>query len=674
MGKILNFNSQFGVGVRIGAGYFVITLLLLVSSGLSWRGIDWIDNQFRTYSSISDSVSIGSEIEADINSLRRHVIGFAASGDGEARAEIDRLDSDIRKQIAEAIDLIKVEERRGIMRQVSTSFMEYMANIQRLKSHRDALTASVDQGLNVVGLQAQKTLAELFDAASDAKIFAFAASVGSAQEDLALLRINMMTYLNKPDRGLDAEFNERFAELTKSLDLAMQSAPEDTRRSLRLLQEAAARYSALSRTARDAAFAIDEIVFGLNRKIAGRIDDLLQQLEEKQGDALSLTKAAVQSTTESSMRSIVVIGAVSLGLAVLIAFFVTRGITRPIAGMTSAMGALANGDLTMDVPARANRDELGEMAKAVQVFKDNAIRVTALEEEQRSAAVRAAADKRQAMETLAAEFEAQVGTVVNGLSNSAGQLQISASSMLSTAEQTSERATAVAAASEQASANVQTVATAAEELSSSIAEISRQVGNSSQIASQAVSDVDQTGRSVETLAEAAQKIGDVVKLISDIASQTNLLALNATIEAARAGDAGKGFAVVASEVKNLASQTARATNEIGGQIAEIQTATDDAVMAMRAIGETIRKMNEIAATIASAVEQQGAATQEIARNVQQAAEGTSEVSQNIIGVNVAANETGVAAGQMKEASSTMGAQADELDGAVGRFLAQVRAG
>ena len=378
---------------------------------------------------------------------------------------------------------------------------------------------------------------------------------------------------------------------------------------------------------------------------------------------------AAVSDMQIVMITIAVIGIIAITA---VGFLIARGIANPIVGMTGTMGILADGNLEVEIPSRDRTDEIGEMAEAVQIFKDHAIEVKRLESEQKANEERAAREKHEMMVKMANDFENSVGGVVQSVSSAATEMQSSATALSATAEETERQSTTVAAASEQAATNVQTVASAAEELSSSISEISRQVAQSTQISATAVAEVEGANAQVQGLANAANKIGEVVALITDIADQTNLLALNATIEAARAGEAGKGFAVVASEVKNLANQTAKATEEISNQIGGIQGATEDAVQAIGSIGGIINQMNEIASTIASAVEQQGAATQEIARNVEQASQGTAEVSSNITGVQQAAGETGQSADQMLSAAKELSQQSELLRGEVDQFLANVR--
>jgi methyl-accepting chemotaxis protein len=357
-----------------------------------------------------------------------------------------------------------------------------------------------------------------------------------------------------------------------------------------------------------------------------------------------------------------------------IAFFIARSIATPLTRMTEAMRQLADGDLDAEIPARDRGDEVGEMSKAVQIFKENAIRNKELEAEAETAKVRIEEEARIARNEMADDFESAVGSIVVAVSSAATEMQASAQTLSATSEETSQQSAAVAAAAEEASTNVQTVSSAAEELSTSIAEIRRQVSDSTKVAAIAVENVELTNQRVQNLTLGAEKIGEVVALITDIAEQTNLLALNATIEAARAGEAGKGFAVVASEVKELASQTANATDEIATQIKGIQIATQDTVTSIQTIGETIQNVQEYSSIIAAAVEEQGTATQEIAQNIEQAAAGTIEVTSNITGVNQAAVETGESSTQLLEAAGELSQQSETLGREVDKFLSQVRTG
>ncbi|WP_422366108.1 methyl-accepting chemotaxis protein [Pelagibius sp.] len=366
------------------------------------------------------------------------------------------------------------------------------------------------------------------------------------------------------------------------------------------------------------------------------------------------------------------IAAILVGIAV-VSMLIARSITRPISGMIASMRSLADGDLKVEIPGVGRHDEIGDMADAVQVFRSNAENQRRLEKENKDSAKRAEQEKQTAMRQLADGFEASVKSVVDSVSSTASTMQTTAQSMTSAAEETEQQAQAAAGASEEASTNVQTVASAAEELASSIEEIGRQVSRSSETANRAVEHARGTNGKVEGLVEAAQKVGEVVNLISDIAEQTNLLALNATIEAARAGEAGKGFAVVANEVKSLATQTAKATEEISQQIGEIQSATTDAATAIKSIAETVEQINEIAGSISAAVEEQGAATQEIARNVQQASAGTQKVSGNIGAVTKTAGQTGSSAGEVLGAASQLSQQSDKLRKEVQQFITKVRA-
>ncbi|MBV9969526.1 MAG: methyl-accepting chemotaxis protein [Xanthobacteraceae bacterium] len=367
------------------------------------------------------------------------------------------------------------------------------------------------------------------------------------------------------------------------------------------------------------------------------------------------------------------IAALGLVLAAIVGYLIARGISRPILSITGVMRELADGRLDVAVPESKANDEVGAMVKAVAVFRDNAVKFSKLQADQFEAKAQSEAEKRRAFAALADNFEASIRDVVTTVSSAAVEMEHTARSMSAIVEQSRNQTRAVSSASALASENVQTVAAAAEELSSSMTEISRRLAHATEVVGKAASDGRRSNERVQSLADAAQKIGDVVSFISGIAGQTNLLALNATIEAARAGEAGRGFAVVASEVKALATQTAKATEEIGAQVTAVQGETSGAVDGIQSSCATIREVDEISAAIAAAVGQQGTATQEIAQNVQQAAARTGEVSQNIAGVTDGIAATGTAAEEVLASAVELAKQSQRLRDEVDRFLAQIRA-
>jgi len=371
----------------------------------------------------------------------------------------------------------------------------------------------------------------------------------------------------------------------------------------------------------------------------------------------------------------------NLGAAVLVlmlvagamVMLVSRNISASLGSLKGKMEKLAGGDLTVAIEEAKRADEIGEMGRTVEVFRENARKVAHLQQEQDELKKKAEQDKKAAMQQLAGTFETKMRGIVDGVSSAAGEMQKMARSMAATADGSRQQSLAAASGASQATANVQTVAAASEELSTSITEIGRQVSQAATVSRKAAEEGERTNKTVSGLSESAQRIGEVVALINDIASQTNLLALNATIEAARAGEAGKGFAVVASEVKSLANQTAKATDDIRAQVAAIQAETRSAVAAIQGISKTILEVNEISSSIATAVEEQTAATQEITRNVQQAAGGTQEVSKNMTGVTQAVEQAGSTAGEVLSASDSLAKQATALRGEVDQFLHTIRA-
>ncbi|HYD68990.1 methyl-accepting chemotaxis protein, partial [Azospirillum sp.] len=456
-----------------------------------------------------------------------------------------------------------------------------------------------------------------------------------------------------------AEAKPLLTDLRTAQDRAEAAALSGEReRALRILAEEALPRAARLQTLLDGGKDAD------GKSVDGIVDRQRRSLE---GEAQGMTDAADRLMLIQS--GMLVLGLLIAGVAVLVT---ARSIVRPLTAMTEAMNQLAGGNYGTAIPAVGRRDEVGVMAQAVLVFKDGM--VAARKAAERERAEQAAREQRaRAIEELTGRFDCDTGAVLGSVSAAALQMQATAGQLSANAEQTTRQSTAVAAASEQTSANVQTVATATEELAASVQEISRQVAQSATIAGEAVAQAGKVDESMRGLASASEEITQVVDLIMLIASQTRLLALNATIEAARAGEMGKGFAVVAAEVKALADQTTRATDEIAAKITSIQGEAQGAVSSIGAIMATIHRIGDVSGTIAAAVEEQQAATQEIARNIQQAAQGTHEVSSNIAGVNRAATDTGTAAHQVLDAADTLSAQAGVLKSKVELFLSAVKA-
>ena len=499
---------------------------------------------------------------------------------------------------------------------------------------------------------------------------------------LAVVMDSRGLYMSKTPQDIDKLAKPLVANLDKlKEDVARWKAltPADAREDFAKLDAAVADFVAFRtetvKRAREGGGAAAD-AFGNNDQNRANRQALNAQVEERRKVLTDRMAAVNDELTAFAMTlGYVLAGVLAAGAVVgtvVSGIIGGRMIARPIAEMTAAMRELAAGNARIDIPGLDNRDEIGEMAKAVEVFRANKHETERLQAEQKDAI--AAREKRAAaIEAMIARFQNTSETALGTLGGTASDLETTAQSLSHTAETASQRSTAVAAATEQASTNVQTVATAAEELSAAIQEIARQVSQSSELSSTAREGMERARETMAALSAASGKIGDVIGLINDIASQTNLLALNATIEAARAGEAGKGFAVVAGEVKNLANQTGRATDEIGQQIGAVQTAIGEVVSAIGDIVSRIDEMNQISAAIASAVEQQTAAAAEIARNVQQAAAGTQEIASNIEGVNRAAGETGAASQQVLSASQSLSLQATDLKSVVHTFLGGVRA-
>jgi methyl-accepting chemotaxis protein len=606
-----------------------------------------------------------------IESIRRDADRFRSGRDADSAKSLkDELDTvvDMMKDSAEAA---LTPDQRQVFTQSQADLGAFGAAFDRyaqLTKKEDEERTQLFAGGEALTAATDRLMQTVMSARKPPILNAGAA----AERSILLVRVANWRFLATNDPKGTATFKTNLDKANSALAELGKVAPKTAQPLLSAVQSALGAYGAAfdglatDRAKTDAVFAAE---------VSGKVDGVRAQLMTPEatltGDFSDTAKATVDIVSSTGTTQAIVAAIAALTGAAL-AVVIGRGIVRPVSGMTAAMTKLAAGDIEAEIPARDNRDEIGEMARAVEVFKHHMIETERLSAE-REVDRQAKEARAASLEGLTQTFEAKVGQLVGSLSAAADQMEATARDMSGTAEQTNGQSALVAVAAEQASANVQTVATAAEELHSSIAEIGRQVAQSSQIAIKAVSEARRTDATVHALAEGAQKIGDVVRLITDIAGQTNLLALNATIEAARAGDAGKGFAVVASEVKSLASQTARATEEIAGQITEIQKSTHEAVTAIQTIGGIIGEISEIATIIAAAIEEQGAATQEIARNVQEAASGTQDVTANITGVKNTATQTGEAATRVLGAAGQLAREADQLTSEVNHFLAGVRA-
>ena len=484
---------------------------------------------------------------------------------------------------------------------------------------------------------------------------------------MLMMRRHEKDFMLRRDPKYIAEMKKAAGEFSKAIEVVAVPAAVMNDITAKL-QKYQSEFAAWAETAQQSA-ALDASMMKTFRELEPGMVEVRNTVEGlyKQADV------AEAATRDAVRMWMMVAFAIAVVVLAAVGFLLGRSISKALAGMVGAMTRLARGELSISVPGIGRRDEIGEMAGAVEVFRTNMAEAERLRTEQIEAEARGRQQRKADMHRLADNFEGAVGEIIDTVSSAATELEASSNTLTQAAERGNGLATVVAAATEEASANVQSVSAASEEMTSSISEISRQVQESARVADVAVLQAERTNGRVAELTKAASRIGDVVELINTIASQTNLLALNATIEAARAGEAGKGFAVVATEVKALAEQTAKATGEISQHIGAIQTATQDSVGAIKEIGDTIARMSEISSAIAAAVEEQGAATQEISRNIQHAAQGTSEVSANIGDVQRGAGETGAASAQVHSAAQSLSQESNRLKSEVARFLESVRA-
>ncbi|MEZ5669341.1 MAG: methyl-accepting chemotaxis protein [Alphaproteobacteria bacterium] len=671
--SILASLNNMKVRKRIAAGFGAVLVVMLLADAFAiWRFFS-VSRSVDAFSHEVEFAGAVSRVETEFLRLRTEVHDFANTGEAEAaQAAVETADV-LVAEMAKSADVATGPEVTARIAAVRDNVAAYLADFDAVRTDRGHLDALVHDVLNPAGEQMVHDLEQIVGHVTDGN--ADAATLGhTTLEHVLMAQVATTLLLAEPgNRDHVVRAEAEFAEVERLIEGLRTAIRDSDGRAL--VEDTATQFAAYREAFatvvhdQEALHALThERMPALTATIIADIDWLIEHALE--------VEAAIKWETKSgiALAEILVAGvaALALILGAVIAWVIGRSVAQPVIAMTGAMTQLAGGDRATEIPATERRDEMGDMAKAVLVFKESMIRNDQLQAEAKKAqAAREARAER--IESLTRDFERTVEGMLNSVASASTQMNTTARDLSATAEETSAQAATVAAASEEASANVQTVASATEELTASISEISRQVQQQTELAREASESASTSTVEVRGLADQATKVGTVIDLINAIAEQTNLLALNATIEAARAGDAGKGFAVVASEVKSLANQTAKATDEIAEQIRQMQQRTGASVQSIELIVERIGSLSQTAAAVAAAVEEQNAATQEIARNIQEATQGTQEVAQNIILVNEAAQSTGAASTQVSSTSAELARNAEHLRTTVTRFLTSVKA-
>ena len=662
------------IKARILLGFGIILLMLIVSAAVSSRLIGGIDTHFDEFRLALDRRTQAETIDLVMQQTRVRVNQWLRSLNPAFAKQADELLDQSITLLDKAKASAATDKERQIVATINTALTAYIKSwhvIQDLYAQSAKVYA---EKIDAPGARLRADLAKLRDAEADAGGVKTSGQITEARDgfiEASAAAAHFQATLSKDDAAkIETAIAAAHAALAKAASALEVPADADAVKAVGAAVDAwhtafgEATKLAATRLARLDSWTKDEgevMATGANA------------LRAEGQTAATAAQSAVEETIGQSHETLYLSVGIILAAGIVLSLLLARSLTGPLARVTAALQALAAGDRAVMVPETGRRDEIGAMAKTAQVFKDNALAMERMRGENIEQKERTDTERRGAILGMAADFEKTVGAIIATVSASASELEASATTLTQTADTTQKLSTTVASASEEASSNVQSVAAATEQMAASVTEIGRQVHESNRIASEAVGQAQKTDERITKLAQAAARIGDVTQLITSIAEQTNLLALNATFEAARAGASGKGFAVVAQEVKQLAAQTAKATSEIATQIAEMQSATQDSVAAIKEIGGTIGRISEIATTIASAIEEQGAATQEITRNVQHAAASTSEVAANITAVNRGASDTGSASAQVLSSAKSLSNESHQLRSAVGRFLATVRA-
>jgi len=657
---------------KIMLGFAVVLAISAASMGFAYLGFERVSDGVDSYRRSVQEADLSRDIDRELISYRSLARYFVATGkeeDGKAALAAEAsLKEAITTSMKGTTNPTRLEQIVKLEREFRT-FTKIFADILKVK---DESARIAQNQLTRTGNSLRYKLDDLPSNAEDDEMPVITLGAKKVTEQFQAVTALANTFVVNSDKTVAAsalarlKFVENSLKAISSSNAKILEGIKEVSGMLEEYRQSLAKLVDNSKEIEELTLEMTESAAAINKGSGVMKSDLLadQKRLEAESDA----------TIGETERLILILAAGGFLLGCVWAFFLGKGISRPMTAMCSAMRKLAAGNFEVVLPGLGRRDELGEMASAVEEFKVQAIaraeRDAATQEAQNKAASEA---RRAELIRFADEFETAVGAIVANVSSSAVQLEAAAGTLTRTAETTQSLSSQVAGASEEASTNMQSVASATEELSASVDEIGRRVKESSEIAEAAVRQAEQTDGRIGKLSRAAQEIGDVVKLITAIAEQTNLLALNATIEAARAGDAGRGFAVVASEVKSLASQTATATDEISNHISGMQGATQESVAAIKEIGGTIGRISDIASTIASAVEQQSSATQEIARSVQNVAQGTQEAAANVMHVNRGATETGSASEEVLNSARTLSSESTRLREELDRFMANIRA-
>lgn len=664
-------NLKIKSQIMLGSG--VILFILVVVGGLSFFNFQRADHEFTLFSHAAEEAAIAAKIEVQFFKLQSVAASFSKANSDAAMAKFRTVGPKLNETIAKAKKLIKNKEHAEKVHEIEVALGEYLHEFEQLTQ-----TFTEQQTLlaEVVRPNGEKMIVDLegiIRAAVEEDNQEAVTYTNLSLKHLLLAQLHFFEMVADGSEVAAEKALQEFALFQKGLDALKGTLHTKEEKDLYAeTEELFHKYEAAFEKAHEEQKIIDNLT---QVEMPKRAAIIIKDAEWLEHEAIKIEHEVAEAAHEEIFLAeleIVIIGLVGLALGVALSVFMAGNLSNPIRAMTDTMSSLANGERDVDIPGIERKDEIGEMSESVAVFKEGLIEAERLRAEEEEK-VKAQLIRTQKIEELNAAFEMSSGQAIETVSSAAEEMRATAETMSGTADRANEQATTVAAAAEQAAVNVQTVAAAAEELSASIGEINHQVTQSTTISQSAVEEANQASTQVGELVNAAQRIGEVVNMITDIAEQTNLLALNATIEAARAGDAGKGFAVVASEVKSLAGQTAKATDEISTQIADIQSSTEQASTAIGGISNVIGTISEISSAIAAAVEEQSAATQEIARNIEQAAAGTTEVTSSIVHVTQAADETRNAAGQVVEAAGELAGQATSLRDDVSTYLSNISA-